>query len=1644
MKGFRVKVIKPIVILVIILALTLVDFVTVGVQVVSYAVGNIEVTNVNNVLFMAAFLDSSGNEYQSLEENIMDKNIRLRLAIQVEKEGYFNGEIQINNSNFKLKTDIQNDHINSINENYIKLNQINAGEEVILDLGIEPIRDDQYQLEFLNKVSDIQISGTYIKGENSSKEVKSKKQVQLKLNSKKSDENSENSVDVVTNKVYEIDGENKRVVQLEVVTKLSESDYPIKSTKIEAEVIDNTEKVEVSKRGTYATNNNSKEIESNWDKDNNKIECIISNPEENGKVEWNKNGNDKVLITYILPADTVVSNRKISVKSRIELYDENNTSVETNSNVVIGEEKDGAIAYELKAQEELYKGNLYYGEETKVATRSIVDIRVKNIANAISIKEGNATYSGENNANLGYCLTKINKEDVRKVLGNTGRIEILSQTGVLLGVINKDNIDQTEAEKVEIGYNGGTAITINILDAENEGKIVFENEQILQEDSSLKEYLKNFSLMEIDGSLESDKNVSKQETSKSVELKEPETFATLTSNVNTLSTLQTNENVEFNVILKTDDIKYDLYKNPIIELQLPSEITNIDATFNTVFLDELQVKSANIYDTPSGNKAMRVELEGEQTSHSNNISEGIILNINASIDVDKLASTKDTEIRMLYTNENSQGNVYEQKLPIKIKSKEGLLVYNKVENFNSNGDVLETEESETLNQTISKDSKGREVKGNTVLVNNYSDSINNVTILGKNADDSTIDLNILNSIVVSKDSQISYSENGEDWTQNLEEVENVKAYKIETEQIASSESMALNYELKLPEELGYNQIGKLEQNVTYIYQGQELRKSFGLELQTENAQIDSNLAEDYSDEVTGELEVNTTTKLGTKEINSENTVHEGETLKNIITISNKTGKDINNVKVKVNQQNAVIYDLKEKEVFNYDISDQPMIEHSYEELDTGEKIFDTIETIKSGQIIQLQYEAVIKEVEHNDSKTYGEIEITSDDIDKINKNTIENTIEQAEIKLNSKFALNEEVKLYSTYLAKTITTVENINNNELENINITMQLYGLYIEDENDIDFYNEKLETLDMSKISDIKYNKTENTVTFKINKLLANEKIKIILSTFASKISLNESETTAGILTTATTKENKTYNSNVALRKILQTEKDVTVRQESNIEEGKMLENNDTFNIKIIVNNNMNEESDFAIEDYIDEVFKINNIKIKSGEETQDIEESYYMDNVFEFSGKIGPKSQIEFEINVTVDTSDMNDAEISNIVKLYFEDAKYSDIYSNELTFSIKEEEGFEYVDDEDEEENNGSEISGDDGNNGNSNNTENAKKYTISGTAWLDKNKDGKISNNEEKISGIKVKIANKNTGEFLQNLDTETDQNGKYTFSVENGEYIVVFLYDTQKYNLTEYKKPGIKETENSDAISKNVTINNTETLSGITDSIKVADANIDDISIGLVEKEIFDLKLDKYVSKISVQNAQGTSVHEYNKEQLAKVEISSKYYKGSTVVIEYEISITNEGEIDGYANDIVDFLPSELEFNSELNKDWYVANDGNLHNLSLANKKIKVGETKNLSLVLTKTLTENEAGLISNTAEIYISSNNQNIEDKDSKPGNKATPEDDISTAGVIISIGTGILKICLIGIFIILVIIGAVILIMKRKEGEMIEKTKE
>ena len=291
----------------------------------------------------------------------------------------------------------------------------------------------------------------------------------------------------------------------------------------------------------------------------------------------------------------------------------------------------------------------------------------------------------------------------------------------------------------------------------------------------------------------------------------------------------------------------------------------------------------------------------------------------------------------------------------------------------------------------------------------------------------------------------------------------------------------------------------------------------------------------------------------------------------------------------------------------------------------------------------------------------------------------------------------------------------------------------------------------------------------------------------------------------------------------------------------------------------------------------------------------------------------------------------------------------------------------------------------------------RTYRIIGKAFNDLNQNAQRDDDEEGMANIVAKLCDAESQEVIS--QSVTNNIGEYIFEdVNPGEYYIKFEYDSTKYQLSDYQKEGVNSDRNSDAIISN--------YKAVTDKINVTDTSISDIDIGLIRAGIFDLTIDATINKVTVQNDDETNGYEMENPKLAKVDINPKYANSSKVFIEYTINVTNKGEIAGYAKRLVDYLPEELTLDTTLNPNWYVAADGNAYTQELENVLIQPGETKTVTLVLTKQMTEE--GIINNTFEIAQTYNEYAISDIDSTEGNNAQGEDDMSRADIILGVQTG------------------------------------
>lgn len=153
------------------------------------------------------------------------------------------------------------------------------------------------------------------------------------------------------------------------------------------------------------------------------------------------------------------------------------------------------------------------------------------------------------------------------------------------------------------------------------------------------------------------------------------------------------------------------------------------------------------------------------------------------------------------------------------------------------------------------------------------------------------------------------------------------------------------------------------------------------------------------------------------------------------------------------------------------------------------------------------------------------------------------------------------------------------------------------------------------------------------------------------------------------------------------------------------------------------------------------------------------------------------------------------------------------------------------------------------------------------------------------------------------------------------------------YGITDYQRADVLNTENNDAVEKYARIFDETRTIGMTDTINL-NSYKNNIDLGLVEKKNFDLKLEQYIQKITVTNSKGTKEYNYNNKKFAKISIHSKQFVGSTVVVEYKVVITNIGDLTGKVYEILDEIPSKMDFHSEINDGWTKSLSYTISNIS--------------------------------------------------------------------------------------------------------------
>lgn len=1585
------KIAKIFTTIILLMTLTMTNFIFVGTSIYSYAVSDIK-TNHRNVEFEAYFKEGEEANLIALEKGINDKST-LYLQIRVKKEGYFNGHITLENSNFKWKQ-TENAYINKIEGNTITLNQINAGETAELEIEIEPVKEEIYNTGLLDMVSQISLAGIYRDSTQKDIEIKATREINLKITEANKEENISNEINIITNKILKINGENKRVVQFELKQGLKENNYPIKeiTTKVTLPTIEEEqpqvqEMIDLNTMTSYE-----------FKYENSIVEIKLKNePTQENKILWKEQGTETIILTCIYSEKVNLEKEKVAVEEAITLYDNKQTTL-GNELVLSNEEKDSVLeVYTKHSEEKIYKGKLYAGIDRTYEATTTAKINLSEAIETIKITENQDVYAVNettNLANVVYNKTIISKEQFDKILGELGTITIQNQKGEEIAKIDS-SIEPNENGEIEISYEGKEpkGIIINTTSPILNGELEFKHiKTIKQEDKQLIKTAKNIQTNVV-------YNYSQgieQQTIAQTNLLESTTQAELEINKTELSTIVTN-NVEIKAILQSNNEQYDLYENPSITIKLPEEIEEIKInSVDLLYENELNIKNYDV-----NGKEITLNLEGKQTQYKETAIEGSVIIIKASLDVNRKSTSKETIIKMNYENDNV--NTYASE---SVEKNINIVAPTEVTTINSIKDLsietLGNTPKETA--TVARGDIAKQYEMDIEIINNEQTAIKNVKILGQfptNNKTNNMNIKVISALEEIENATIYYSEN-ENATNDIQNTENawtaeitnnaeVKKYLIVMDEIPAQESIKTSYKIEIPENLEYNQVA--EESYTISYTNGQARAE---------KQITSTIIS-LETGIGPVIETTLTATVQGNAIDKNTTVKNGEVIEYQLKIANTGSQDIENLRVAGNVPEGTVIVVPDEE---YEYAGAIY----YRELQSTEYVKE-IAKLPIGETITCTYQVRVNTDTEAETVLSNKMKVNYLDVIK-ESNEVQVKTEKGDLRISVKRITDRTIDLYPGEAVKYAVIIENISDETQENVkvktnlssNVNVELLSVV----KGMPIYSElTTENAPIAETQDIEY-KDE----FNIGAIEPGENRVLVYG-----LVIEKPETI-----TFSVNVNNKYQSNSWQDEVKKYE--IKLDMTSNTK-SEYVKAGDTIKYTIDIENiGKTQTSGLTIVDTIPSQLTIQSVTV-DGEELSDMTANEFQ--MF-YQLKAQEKGTIEIQTIVN-DLETRTKAEaITNVAKAEIDGEMIAT--SSEITHII--------LPNENTSGDNNSENSD---NNVADNNIATGNK-TITGMAWLDTNANGKKDDEELELENIKVKLLNTQTNNFVKDiegneLEATTNENGIYVLSnIGNGKYLVIFEYDNTQYALTTYKVDGASETENSDAIENELQIGNEKQKVASTDIIEMENKNISGINIGLIELKNFDLKLEKFVSKIIIQNTTGTTVREYNNATIAKIELDKKTIDGTTAIIEYQIKVTNVGEVEGYVKKIADYAPSNLKFSSELNKDWYQSEDA-LYNASLANEPIAVGESKIVTLTLTKSLTGDNIGAFNNTAEIAEDYNTLGFSDSNSTPANKTQGENDMGSADVIISVRTGgaiIYISIIIGAILILGITGSVVYLKKKK----------
>lgn len=1589
-------------------------------------------TNVRDVNFGIS-LSYKGQKLSNIISDVNKDEQSLFISLDLRKGGYLEeGRIELSSGDeriFEVLNPGTNSLIDRVEGNVIYLNRF-AGKNTTVELPVKFVYEGNITKDIVKNDIEAKFTGKYVALDGKVEEVK--KDTKLTVNWIETKEISLKNEVLKYLKTKTAEKENI-VLQTAHTAELQKNikSMPVESYSLELALPKISEKypdaISIALADTKGisledslTYNAEK---TGYIKETGTLKVVIDNKELEDKSLPTGEGQIRVVVTSVYDNAKLEEEQldvEIQAKANILGIGGNVQGVKEEKTVVtlkdiVGEVVSGQMNL-LKSN--ISKNKLYLnsvnggGNDEELVSNVIVNISNKQINGSVKVSDKNLPYYQENKGlveeGLKYKEIRIQKQNLTSVLGEDGNVSVISQ-GQKIGEINKNSKEVEGKLVLELPEE---IKTVEYLTSEVklEGDITIEELRGISLSSHTRQDLKQFNKVNFEKTIAV---VSEGNTYTVSEFGAQAILENTTTNVNLrvnkpeLSTVVENKNVEFVLELNNDKETSDIYGTSVFEVVLPKGIKNINLKdVNLLYGEGFEIESSNIYQR-DGQKVLRVVLKGLQKELSKgHITNGTTIVLNTDILLEEELPMQDVLFKAVYSN--TQATEYKTGTPFemgiankafepygngvtqmagKFVSPEGLVVANRVINFNKTGEEVGTIKQGNKEALLDLNSNEIDLQEQIMLINNSGQELNGAVLFGRlpveGAKDpltgedlgNNLELGLVSEIKnvsgANVEYQVFYSENVNanyelenpvnGWKQDSK---GAKAYLVRINSvIPEKQVMKFNMALRVPAGLDYNKktvgtnqaiytLKTVTGTETYISQSDKIRLTTG-----EGVSLATSLNAEYAN------------------------VEKGGKVQYLHTVVNESKtRNAENIETYIEMPQGIellqVYSAKEELPFSRD--ERGNVKFSTRDLAPGEKETVRLELkvseVFSGERVELKARtkssasAVVQEAQSSETAvTVKKIEVT--------------TTKQSETFFTPGRVTEGEEFEYQLSLEN------NSGTEKLSGVNIVVKLpQDISVTDVRGVE------ETFEVEKKSE-KEIVVKNVTIENTNLVL----LKMKVSKIGTDLQYKQEVTTIEVYD----EKNELVDREDIVEYLV---KPIFIVDSSTNKQGTYVEEGDIIEYKYKVKNagSLGASANiikFTVPENSILISKV--VKDSTQEKLVDLNTQEYDEQ------KLQIDSQSEKEYIYKVKIGSNKGVERRSISAQFKISGPEGDIDTTPITHIVEKNKATREKEDmvrrgevklsEEEVKSLGVNIQ-------DKNEAKITRNYEISGKAWNDENQNGIYEENEKLLGNIVAKLIDTQKGKVVKTV--MTNEQGTYTFKdVPNGNYSVMFEYESQKYEPTVFKKNQVTETKTSDALGTVVKNGAAQKQIAVSDAIKINFQSKSNEDLGLVKNNKFDLGLESEIEKVTVKsNGKGNTakVVDTNEKGIKKGLVSVFTNKDSNVEITYNLKVKNYGEILGRVSKISAKIPEGLKVKEGQEINWELK-EGKLYTKATENVEIAKGQQKEIKLVLEGKYEKllNKGFLVD--FEIVEASNNEGIRDVNSTPGNGAVSENDSTSINLII-----------------------------------------